>query len=200
MEFLELQLSETVSLRFHSPLVSSTGGSLLTWIAVLVAAAVGFWRIRTVGSKADESNASSLFTASQEEGQQKVVSVLQTTEMEASLSPSSSVDQPMQIIGTPKVRFMTYFEKEDFIGCCHVEDGEEELIVDAVVEFGHRKVELPQEREEVSVKWEGMVIRRRGDLGWYSYQDMAALNGSVVRLWDGESLSKRNSSIAISSF
>jgi hypothetical protein len=199
MEFLELQLSEPMSLRFHSLLVPSTGGSLLTWIAVLAAAAVGFWRIRTVGSKADESDASSLFIAPREEAQQKVMSMVQSTEMEASLSPGS-VDQPLEIVNTPKVRFMTYFEKEDFIGCCHVEDEEEEPIMDVGEEFGHREVDLPRESEEVLVKWEGTVLRPRGDLGWYSYQDMAALNGSVVRLWDGESPRRRKSSIAISSF
>lgn len=34
--------------------------------------------------------------------------------------------------------------------------------------------------------WEEfMPVKRITDLGWYRYQDIAALNGSVVRLWDG---------------
>ena len=34
---------------------------------------------------------------------------------------------------------------------------------------------------------ETMAVRRRSDLGcWYRHIDMAALDGSVVRLWDGD--------------
>jgi hypothetical protein len=31
-----------------------------------------------------------------------------------------------------------------------------------------------------------MAVRRKGDLGWYRHLDMAVLDGSVVRLWDGK--------------
>lgn len=177
----------------------------MTWIALLAAAAVGFWRIRIVGSKADGSDASTLFTAPVplEEAQEKVVPLVQSTKNEVSLSSSCSIDRSVEMVGTPKVRFTAYFEEEDdCIGCCHVEDEEEEPTVNVVEEFGHREVEVEvsREREEMEVKWEDMVVRRRGDLGWYSFQDMAVLNGSVVRLWDGDSPRRRKSSIAISSF
>lgn len=171
---------------------------------MLAAAAVGFWRIRIVGSKADGSDASTLFTAPVplEEAQEKVVPLVQSTKNEALLSSSCSVDRSVEMVGTPKVRFTAYFEEEDdCIGCCHVEDEEEEPTVNVAEEFGHREVEVVSwEREEMEVNWEDMVVRRRGDLGWYSYQDMAVLNGSVVRLWDGDSPRRRKSSIAISSF
>lgn len=170
---------------------------------MLAAAAVGFWRIRIVGSKPDGSDASTLFTAPAplEEPQQKVVPEVQITENEASLSSSCSVNRSIEIASTPKVRFTAYFEEEDdCIGCCHVEDEEEEPTVEVAEEFGHREVEVSWEREEVEVIWEDMVVRRRGDLGWYSYQDMAVLNGNVVRLWDGDSPRRRKGPIAISSF
>ncbi|XP_040383698.1 uncharacterized protein LOC121055356 [Oryza brachyantha] len=40
----------------------------------------------------------------------------------------------------------------------------------------------------LATPWEEreMSVRRRGDLGWYRHLDMAALDGSVVRLWRGE--------------
>ncbi|KAJ3699128.1 hypothetical protein LUZ61_002833 [Rhynchospora tenuis] len=201
MEFLEFQF-EPISFRFYSHPAASTGGSLLTWIAVLAAAAVGFWRIRIGGSKTDGTDTSPLFTTPLEETQAKVAPLVQNTENEASVSPSCSVDRPAEIVGTPKVRFATYFDKEDCIGCCHVEDDAEEPIVDDGEEYGTpREMELPWETKEVEVKWDGIApVRRRGDLGWYSYQDMAALNGSVVRLWDGDSPRRRKGSIAIPSF
>ncbi|KAJ1698656.1 hypothetical protein LUZ63_007168 [Rhynchospora breviuscula] len=200
MEFLEFQF-EPISFPFYSHPASSTGGSLLTWIAVLAAAAVGFWRIRIGGSKTDGADTSPLFTTPLEETQTKVVSLLQSTENEASVSPSCSVDRLVEIVGMPKVRFTTYFDKEGCIGCCQVEDEAEEPIVDDGEELGPREMELPWERKEVEVKWNGIApVRRRGDLGWYSYQDMAALNGSVVRLWDGDSPRRRKGSIAIPSF
>ncbi|KZV18260.1 hypothetical protein F511_34073 [Dorcoceras hygrometricum] len=34
------------------------------------------------------------------------------------------------------------------------------------------------------VDWERKMEIRMGDMGWYSGQDLTALNGSVVRLWD----------------
>lgn len=129
--------------------------------------------------------------------------MVQSIETESGLlSRSSSVDRAVEIAGTPKVRFTTYFEKEEFIGCCHVEDEEEDPTVYVGEEFDQPEVELPRKREEAEAKWESMVLRRRGDLGWYCYQDMAALNGSVVRLWDGdrESRRRRKGSVAISSF
>ncbi|KAJ4816542.1 transmembrane protein [Rhynchospora pubera] len=201
MEFPEFQF-EPISFRFYSHPASSTSGSLWTLIAVLAAAAVGFWRIKIGGSKPDGADTSPLFTTPLEETQTKVVPLLHSTENEASVSPYCSVDRTVEIAGTPKVRFTTYFGKEGCIGCCHVEDEAEEPIVDDGEEFSTpREVELSWERQEVEVKWDGIVpLRRRGDLGWYSYQDMAALNGSVVRLWDGDSPRRRKGSIAIPSF
>nr|CAD1827365.1 unnamed protein product [Ananas comosus var. bracteatus] len=35
-------------------------------------------------------------------------------------------------------------------------------------------------------KWDVPALSGNGDLGWYRCQDMTALNGSVVRLWDGD--------------
>ncbi|GMJ07265.1 hypothetical protein like AT5G20790 [Hibiscus trionum] len=32
--------------------------------------------------------------------------------------------------------------------------------------------------------WERVLRLRNGEMGWYRYQDLAALNGNVVRLWD----------------
>ncbi|KAE8724471.1 hypothetical protein F3Y22_tig00010526pilonHSYRG00014 [Hibiscus syriacus] len=33
--------------------------------------------------------------------------------------------------------------------------------------------------------WERVLRLRKGETGWYRYQDLTAINGNVVRLWDG---------------
>ncbi|KAG9147546.1 hypothetical protein Leryth_007344 [Lithospermum erythrorhizon] len=39
--------------------------------------------------------------------------------------------------------------------------------------------------EEWWSKWEMVMKMRKGEDEWYRYQDFTAINGSVVRLWDG---------------
>ncbi|KAJ3695768.1 hypothetical protein LUZ60_001145 [Juncus effusus] len=211
MEFLEMPY-EPISFRFHSLVASSAGGSLLTCLAVLAAAAVGFWRMRTNGSRPD---ASSILTSSssseEEEALKKVVpepvqvheEAVRSMEYEA-VSPSCSDG-----MNTPKIRFMAYFDSESSIGCCHLEDEDEEEEIEdycSCEESDYKEASLPRlEKEKEEVKyWEEMVLKKR-DLGWYSFQDMAVLNGSVVRLWDGDSSissprKRKTGRLAISSF
>ncbi|XP_010261743.1 PREDICTED: uncharacterized protein LOC104600485 [Nelumbo nucifera] len=42
--------------------------------------------------------------------------------------------------------------------------------------------------------WVGLGTTNTGDLGWYHYQDLTMLNGSVVRLWDNHRRRSRRQS------
>ena len=75
---------------------------------------------------------------------------------------------------------------------CADEDDDDEGI-DGEMEAVLRRTSSAPERRRAATAlavapWEEreMAVRRRGDLGWYRHLDMAALDGSVVRLWDGE--------------
>jgi hypothetical protein len=66
------------------------------------------------------------------------------------------------------------------------DDGEVEVVL-------RRTVSEPAGRRRATTlaataPWEEreLAVRRRSDLGWYRHIDMAALDGSVVRLWDGD--------------
>lgn len=87
-------------------------------------------------------------------------------------------------VSKPKARFTAYYHAPNNFGVEDEKDADDE--------------EMMQEEKEEAEDWEEedvvgsvgvtaapwMVVSRRGDLGWYRYQDLTALNGSVVRLWD----------------
>lgn len=83
-------------------------------------------------------------------------------------SPSCNADG----IATPKARFMVYF---------HADDGSDEK------ERGDGVSDGDGDDTEEEAPWgrERRIVRNGGDMRWYRYQDDAAFNGSVVRLWDG---------------
>ncbi|EPS65529.1 hypothetical protein M569_09248 [Genlisea aurea] len=90
--------------------------------------------------------------------------------------PRAAVEEP---VGHTKMKFRAYYEGE---GCGEEEEG---AAADAVA------VEADEEEEEEEEAFDGMRIdddwRRRmriGDFSWYTWQDTAMLNGSVVRLWE----------------
>ncbi|PKA62144.1 hypothetical protein AXF42_Ash015028 [Apostasia shenzhenica] len=143
----------------------------------LLAAALGFFRFRFLGSTSASVAAASVSPSPDP-------------------SPTPPVAAPSPVILTapspdrivleeyfdssPKRRFTAYFVAEEgiFPGDEYEEVGEEE-------EGGSHGI-----CNGVSGGVEGFCLtdwgRRRGDLGWYRYQDRSAINGSFVRLWDGE--------------
>ncbi|XP_038988096.1 uncharacterized protein LOC120112585 [Phoenix dactylifera] len=172
MELLEMPLV----LRLQSlPAAAAGGGSLWACLAVL-AAALGLWRIRAVGSRAEAS--------------------LPPPTPPPKLGPAEPAQAPapapapappqchVEDISTPKARFTAYYDSCDRLDV--EDDGDDEAEVDSGREVdgvsdGRAPLTAPWE----GFGWEGLMVRRRGDLGWYRYQDLTALNGSVVRLWDG---------------
>lgn len=190
MDLLEMPL-EAIVLRFHSLPAAIAAGSLWACLAVL-AAAVGFWRIRAGGSRSDVSLPHSPTPLKSEQAQ--APSPAPAPEPEPK-SPKPTVRAPhchVEDAGTPKARFTAYY------GSCDWFDVEDDADEQAEVDNGRKDDGAGVVRAHLTAPlkgfgWEGVIVRRRGDLGWYRYQDLTSLNGSVVRLWDGDGVSTATS-------
>ncbi|KAK1263106.1 hypothetical protein QJS04_geneDACA013557 [Acorus gramineus] len=161
-------------------LVSLTAVSRLwAWVAVLTAA-FGFWRrMKTVHSipirKSDAPRRSSGFPSPDDEAM-VVSDRLRAVDDDDVALAASSEPAPNRHLeeceGSTKGKFVAYYRCEDEeveADCWEADWGSDggDLFWRGRDEFG-------------AVGWSGW----RGDLGWYGYQDLTALNGSVVQLWD----------------
>lgn len=197
MELLDAVPADAIAIRLHS-LLGAAAGSLCAWLIAALAAAVGLWRIRAVGAGGVRSAASALADTNKEQEQQQAPPPSSPAAVdEPAPAPSSSVSEPC----TPsKVRFTAYYAGSAG------GDGDDDGVVDdgvkriATADDDDRGVETvvlrrtasePGRRRRATAPWEWeqtteMAARRRSDLGWYRHIDMAALDGSVVRLWDAQ--------------
>ncbi|XP_008803397.2 uncharacterized protein LOC103716956 [Phoenix dactylifera] len=186
MDLLEMPLEDIV-LRFHSLPAAVAAGSLCAGLAVL-AAALGLWRIRAVGSRSDVSLPHSPTPPKPEPAQAPAPA---PAPVPRSPEPTArALHCHVEDAGTPKARFTAYY------GSCDRFDVEDDGDEQAEVDNGRKNDGASLVRARLTAPiaplegfgWEGLMVRRRGDLGWYRYQDLTALNGSVVRLWDGDSV------------
>ncbi|XVE97851.1 hypothetical protein REPUB_Repub03eG0054500 [Reevesia pubescens] len=170
--------------------------NLWTWVA-LITAAVSFWKIRTAGAAATSScsvkshdqnpSTTSIFDPVQAESRPIL-------EAEEKLCPSALVSAPAasatETSVTPffcndkvskggKFKLTVYYE----------DDGESDDIDGemTVMEYwsngdGDYK-EVRCGAGEWWESWERLLSMRKGETGWYRYQDLTAINGNVVRLW-----------------
>ncbi|XP_072979686.1 uncharacterized protein [Typha angustifolia] len=184
MDLLEMPLDH-LAFRFYS-LPAIAASSLLTWLAV-IAAAVGLWRIRSAGSRSDVS---ALPSPPAPHPPPRIVGATGADVV----TPAREEAEPMvPSPRTPKVRFTAYYDAACGGGFRNVdEDGEEEMEMEVDDDDGFSEP-IDGAEVEMTAPWtggasrmEGMMVGWRGDLGWYDYQDITALNGRVVRLWDGE--------------
>nr|XP_009391218.1 PREDICTED: uncharacterized protein LOC103977437 [Musa acuminata subsp. malaccensis] len=189
MDLLEVPL-EAVALRLYS-LPSYAAGSVWAWAAVL-AAALGIWGIRTVGSRSDASppppplNVPALPA---ERAEPQASAATDRKEFRPIAQPSGC---HVKETNAAKAPFTAYYHGASRDGCGVVEDDDEseEGEEDGVPGVGCRATALWDGGRQLD--WLTARQRRRpDDLGWYRYQDMAALNGSVVRLWDGGLTARR---------
>jgi len=195
MELLDMVPADAIALRLYSlPAAAAAAASLYyAWLVAALAAAVGLWRIRAVGAGVRRASA---------------VVVGEKLQVPQAAHPSPAVDEPQPASrsepepSTPsKVRFTAYYGVSggddggvvDGVWKCADEDEDDDEGVDGEVEAVLRRTSSAPERRRAATAlavapWEEreMAVRRRGDLGWYRHLDMAALDGSVVRLWDGE--------------
>ncbi|OIT05887.1 PREDICTED: uncharacterized protein LOC109222908 [Nicotiana attenuata] len=158
-----------------------------TWIAVITAA-VSFWRIKASSTlpapepRADFSGrapspsppttTSSMSSPSsqveRESTQQAIISEKTSSTATTMMFPVVSL---IKEEGT-KGKLTVYFKQDIDGGEC---DGD-------IVNGDREEEELSKEWFE---NWERVLKMRKGEMGWYSYQDMRVIDGSVVRLWDG---------------
>ncbi|XP_042003819.1 uncharacterized protein LOC121752793 [Salvia splendens] len=135
--------------------------NVLAWIAA-VTTAVSFWRMRILPATDCHVDAAAE----------------QVAESEAAVVPARAA--PCVVLerqGSTKMKFSLYYkeeeEEEDLWG--DDEDGGE--IEESGVSLGF----------EIGGNWEwdAAIALRRGDLGFYTWQDRTVLSGNVVRLWEG---------------
>lgn len=180
---------------------AAAAGSFGACLAVL-AAAIGLWRIRSAAVTSRPDEPPRLPHPADERHQLQRPPLAPQPQSEARKASQSeapplthvSVSDEGPRVGSPQKG--TLFEAR---GCYALEDGDE----------GHHRggggaVEgegchlREDDREQQQKAWAGGVgvvyggrgagwgERWRGDLGWYVHQDVAALNGRVVRLWEDE--------------
>ncbi|CAN6204558.1 unnamed protein product [Urochloa humidicola] len=198
MELLDMVPADAIALRLYSlpAAVAAAAASLYyAWLVAALAAAVGLWRIRALGAGGVRRGSAAVVAAVKPQSQAPAI---EETRLAAAAAASRS--EP----STPsKVRFTAYYGVPpggaaedgvvDGVRGCAGEDGDDgEVGTTAVL---RRTASAPERRSGrrsttmAAAPWEEereMAVRRRGDLGWYRHLDMAALDGSVVRLWDGE--------------
>ncbi|WVZ65076.1 hypothetical protein U9M48_014497 [Paspalum notatum var. saurae] len=204
MELLDMVPADAIALRLCA--LPAAAGSLWAWLVAALAAAVGLWRIRAASaSNSSRPGAGAVRSVSalvddgklhQEQKAPSLPSPAAATDDEPRPA-AASASEP----GTPsKVRFTAYYGGSGDDGvvdgvrkCAGADDDEEEAEEDVARGRGvemvlRRTASDPGRRRTTSPSWEEreMAVRRSSDLGWYRHIDMAALDGSVVRLWDGE--------------
>ncbi|XAR51107.1 hypothetical protein NMG60_11005645 [Bertholletia excelsa] len=150
-----------------------------TWVAV-VTAAVSFWRLKSIGAGARElkSEGSSENPAG--------------SNLDPAPAPDPAIPAPMPAVSTLETtmattrgKFTLYYEDEE---------GDERGSAVAAGERDCGRGSGGWVGEVVSrgggwcEGWEVMLRTRKGETGsgWYRWQDVTVLDGSVVRLWDGE--------------
>ncbi|RLN35688.1 uncharacterized protein C2845_PM03G35630 [Panicum miliaceum] len=200
--------ADAIALRLYSlPAAAAAAAASLyyAWLVAALAAAVGLWRIRAVGAGARRASA---LSGSEKPQAQQAASPSPAVEepRPAARAPEPADEAASRSEPEPstpsKVRFTAYYgvsgDGDDGVvdgvwKCADEEEGDDDSGVGGEVEAVLRRTASAPERRRAAAAlaaapWEEreMSVRRRGDLGWYRHLDMAALDGSVVRLWDGE--------------
>ncbi|THU51508.1 hypothetical protein C4D60_Mb06t31780 [Musa balbisiana] len=159
MNLFEVSLGAVVSRLY------SLSGSAWECLALVAATALGLWAVRVAGSKFIHPPTPSS----------------PVPELGSALVVNSAAAEAAIIA---KARFTAYYSAAA-AGSFHIEDDddvdEEEEDEDEDVSNVGLRVRAPRDGGW-GMEW--TAVMTRGDLGWYRYQDMTALNGSVVKLWD----------------
>ncbi|KAF0913952.1 hypothetical protein E2562_025366 [Oryza meyeriana var. granulata] len=214
MELLDMVPPDAIALRLYSlPAAAATAVSLWAWLVAALAAAVGLWRIRAAGARSalvdDDKQKMKQPPSAPQSSVPAAVDEARPARAEAEAealvaTPSSPMSEP----STPsKVRFTAYYGGTgddadgavDSVRRCAERDNDNDDDNGSGVRVGgegqtplRRTASRSRRRTTptalMSTPWEEreMAVRRRGDLGWYRHLNMAAFDGSVVRLWDGE--------------
>uniref|UniRef100_A0ACD5Y1P9 Uncharacterized protein n=1 Tax=Avena sativa TaxID=4498 RepID=A0ACD5Y1P9_AVESA len=205
MELLNVVPADAIALHLYSlPAAANTVASLFGWLVAALAAAVGLWRIRAVGSSNKLPSAGAGSTLLDVDKHQQRTLSSSSVDEPRPRPARAEVAEPASPFCEPsspsKVRFTAYYGGALAGGDDGVVDGtkksaegyedDDVVSVDAseIVPKRTAWVRIRSTPSTLASSWEEreMAVRRRGDLGWYRHLDMAVLDGRVVRLWDGE--------------
>uniref|UniRef100_A0A2P2QMI1 Uncharacterized protein n=1 Tax=Rhizophora mucronata TaxID=61149 RepID=A0A2P2QMI1_RHIMU len=178
--------------------------SLWTWLA-LITAAVSFWRIRSAGAggaaaRLLKSEQPTPYSVDVDGNRPQSVSETSLPELATepcnSLAPASSpfpfpTPSVFEDNRATKGKFLAYYG--DVRGSDGKGDDDGELT--EVVQWGYAGSGICG--GEWGESWERVLRIRMGKIGWYRNQDLAAINGNVVRLWDGATREKHGSSCLV---
>ncbi|XP_057729859.1 uncharacterized protein LOC130945144 [Arachis stenosperma] len=135
--------------------------NLWTWLAVITAA-LSFWKIRV---SANSPHLTDLHAVPQHPPHDH---------RDDPPSVPTLVFGDVDVDGPTKGKFTVYYEDDDDVA----RESHQELLTE-----WHGGCE-----SEWWESWERLLKLRVGENqnGWYTWQDLTAINGNVVRLWDGE--------------
>ncbi|KAG5596185.1 hypothetical protein H5410_037417 [Solanum commersonii] len=140
-----------------------------TWVAV-VTAAVSFWKMK--------ASSSTLPTP--------LVTVASSSKERTPASNNMMMLSDDAFSEGTKGKLTVYFKQdEDGDECINTSGDDDDDDDDQEGEEDHGV--------EWFENWEKLLKLRNGEMGWYCYQDMKVINGSIVRLWDEQrELSTKN--------
>ncbi|KAJ8750984.1 hypothetical protein K2173_016165 [Erythroxylum novogranatense] len=172
--------------------------NLWTWVALLTAA-ISFWRIRAAGAsasiaaKSKQASPAACIDRVAEEPQ-PIPEISLTEPVVKQLKTTTVLSRPIfEDAGVCKGKFVAYFE-DDTESEENVDDSSDSIEVD-----GWSCYDDSDDRngEDWFGGWERLLLVKMGDTSWYRYQDLTAIDGNVVRLWDGVRAEKYGSSILV---
>lgn len=157
--------------------ITAAVNNICSWIAVFLEA-VGFWasslpeprgcrRLHHAASTPPCSQAATTVEAAIEPA------------IKDSSSPKGLLSRNwcmMESECSPKGKFIMHYNDEDDLSESDDQGGEEGE--------DHGGGVMMVNEKSSSRRWNEMMVVRMGDMGWYRFQDLEVLDGSVVRLWD----------------
>ncbi|XP_022756407.1 uncharacterized protein LOC111304154 [Durio zibethinus] len=183
---------EALAFNYISFGIFTVVNNLWTWVAVVTGtAAISFWRIRATCAatsscsvKKPDQKPSTCITDRTEDDSRPI------PEDEEKLASSALVSAPASLAGTSvsplvcngrvtkggKFKLTVYYEDDGESD----EDGET-----TATEWSDGDDDCKEGScGEWWESWERVLSVRKGETGWYRYQDLTVINGNVVRLWN----------------
>lgn len=154
---------------------------LAAWWVAAVTASFSFWRIKRSSPPRPEQRGRSKDAASTsllDRGLEELPVAYEPAKLVSTQGGTKYYISSLETENSTKGKFVLYYRNDDFRedGVEYSVDGEDDDGVAADSE---------KFRRWSGMDWERKMEIRMGDMGWYRCQDLAAFNGSVVRLWDG---------------
>ncbi|GMH23291.1 hypothetical protein Nepgr_025134 [Nepenthes gracilis] len=185
------------ALLFDSAALGFVFNNLWTWVAVLAAASISYWRLKGGAASVSSQIKSDPLphdTVSEVKSQITAPLFRQPTSNPGGADASALGTSEASVsnvcdgdLAPTKGKFAVYYEAAEEMESVD-EDGDAEERP-GWEEGGGLPIVRRWWRWDDDKELDAAATRlRMGDLGWHRYQDLTVLNGSVVRLWEGRNL------------